>query len=240
MVSRCYKRGVARTLIVGDVHGCRPELESLLERAGVTADDRVVCVGDLVARGPDTPGVLRVLASLGAQSVMGNHDRRLVEVWHARQRGERGPLLGPAHERALSELSDQDLAALAALPLWLDLPQHDVRVVHAGVVPGVPIEEQAPDDLLLMRTLLEDGTPSKKRDGVPWGARYDEQPHVVFGHNAVDGLQLHPHATGIDTGCVYGGELTALVLPQGSRVPPPESRRDLLLSVPARAQYATY
>ena len=84
-----------------------------------------------------------------------------------------------------------------------------------------------------------DGTPSAKW-GVPWGKSYVGPPHVVFGHNARRDPQLHPDATGLDTACVYGGALTALVLPAGASVPAPAERRDALVSVPAREAYYDY
>ena len=60
---------------------------------------------------------------------------------------------------------------------------------------------------------------------------------MIFGHNARPDPQLHLWATGIDTGCVYGGRLTAMVLPDGAAPPPPDERGDVLVSVPARRAY---
>jgi hypothetical protein len=76
---------------------------------------------------------------------------------------------------------------------------------------------------------------SRGRREVLWGAAYAGPPHVVFGHNAAPGLQLHPWATGLDTGCVYGGRLTAMILAPGQRAPRTlHLRRRLLFSEPAR------
>src|SRR5688500_2619714 len=66
-----------RSVIIGDVHGCAAELDTLLDKVGFAGDDRLYCVGDLVARGPDGIGVLRLLGKLGARSVLGNHDAKL-------------------------------------------------------------------------------------------------------------------------------------------------------------------
>ena len=115
-----------------------------------------------------------------------------------------------------------------------------VRVVHAGVVPGVPIAQQQRRNLLKMRALEPDGTATSSWRERSWAADYTGPPHVVFGHNAQAGLQLCKAATGLDTGCVYGGSLSALVLAAGERVPAPDLRRDVIVSAPARARYVDY
>ena len=87
-------------------------------------------------------------------------------------------------------------------------------MVHAGLVPGIPIEKQDPYQLLNIRSVRDDGTGSEEMaDGRLWGSIWQGPETVVFGHNARRGLQQYPYAIGIDTGCVYGGQLTACLLP---------------------------
>ena len=125
-------------------------------------------------------------------------------------------------------LTPEEWAVLERLPLYLPVPDHNAIVVHGGIVPGIPIELQEQDTLLNMRTLRPDGTGSRRPDeGVLWGSAWPGPELIVFGHHAMAGLQRHPHALGLDTGCVYGGRLTAYVLPE-----------DRLVSVPARMVYA--
>jgi hypothetical protein len=130
--------------------------------------------GDLVARGPTEPGVLDLVAELGASTVQGNHEWRLLVARAARARGEPGRRLGPSHELLMKVLEDRHWAALEAMPYWVDLSAHELRVVHAGVVPGIPIERQDPWVLTHLRTLDDDGTPSDKRGATLWGERYRE------------------------------------------------------------------
>ena len=86
-----------------------------------------------------------------------------------------------------------------------------------------------------IRTVIAPDGQRGQAVSVLWGKRYSGPPHIVFGHNAAPGLQLHPWATGLDTGCVYGGRLTAMVLADGQRVPGTiAARRDVLVSQPAR------
>jgi len=218
----------SRTLIVGDIHGCREELEDLLEESGWAQDDQLVSVGDLVAKGPDSRGVVRLWRELGALAVRGNHDQHCLRWWAARCAGEEPPKLRPAHQRVAETLRDEDWTWLSALPLWIELDAHDALVVHAGLLPGRPLEDQDPYDLMNMRSILDDGSASRSyEEGTPWAALWPGPRLVVFGHDAVRGLQTRPHAIGLDTGCVYGGWLTGLWLPS----------RDLV-SVPARAAYA--
>jgi hypothetical protein len=227
-------RASGRTIIVGDLHACRDELEALLDWVGFGSADRLVCVGDLVVRGPFPRGTLDLLRRIDARAVRGNHDDKLIR-WHASPKIP----LNEQHRRTAARLRKRHWSFLAALPLWLDLPEHGVRVVHAGVTPGVAIEMQDPKTMLYIRSIAADGRPLEQRDKILWGEQYRGPPHVVFGHNAMPEPQLHPWATGIDTGCVYGGRLTALVLRAGEHPPPVELRRDALVSVPARRRYAT-
>jgi hypothetical protein len=218
----------ARTLIVGDVHGCIDELERLLEAVGMTRDDRLVMVGDLVAKGPESVAVLRLLQELKAESVLGNHDAHLLRLRRARLAGQPAPDVSDAVKKVARKLDEEDWAWLEALPYTISIPKHGSLVVHGGLVPGVPIEAQRSEDMLNMRSIRDDGTPSKRiEDGAPWGSRWPGPTHVYFGHDAVRGLQRHRFATGLDTGCVYGGRLTGCVLPE----------RDLV-SVRAKRAYA--
>jgi len=226
-----------RTIFIGDVHGCAVELAELLGLLGPTSDDSVYFVGDLVARGPDSRGVLRLYREVSAKGVVGNHEARLLEARKARLRGEEGPKIGSSHEVLLRELGDGDWALLDALPLYLDIKASDVRVVHAGVLPGTPLRKQDAWTMTHIRSVGPDGRASSSPGEESWAASYRDKPHLVFGHDARRGLQLHSAATGIDTACVYGGSLTALVLPQGETMPFPNDRRELLVSVRARQQY---
>jgi Calcineurin-like phosphoesterase len=230
---------MARTIFIGDVHGCARELSELLDLVGPVSGDAVYFVGDLVARGPDSSGVLRLFREVGAKGVVGNHEVRVLEVRRSRLKGEDGPRLGASHEALLRELSDSDWALLDAMPLYLDLKANDVRIVHAGVLPGAPIRKQDTWTLTHIRSVTEDGRASADAGREGWAASYREKPHLVFGHDARRGLQLHAWATGLDTACVYGGSLTALVLPSGEKMPFPKDRRELLVSVRAKETYFT-
>lgn len=228
---------MGRSIFIGDVHGCALELAEMFERLGPTGDDEVYLVGDLVARGPDTAGVLRLAREVGAQAVRGNHEQRLLEVREAQREGEPGPHLGAGHWQLFKSLTEEQWEQLASLPFTIEVPTHQIRVVHAGLVPGVPLELQKVSHFTRLRTIRPDGQPSTRLGGRLWGELWSGPPHIVFGHNAITGLQLHTDATGIDTGCVYGGQLSALVLPHGSAIPPVEHRRDFIVSVPAHERY---
>jgi diadenosine tetraphosphatase ApaH/serine/threonine PP2A family protein phosphatase len=210
---------VGRTVVVGDIHGCYDELRDLLDRVGLGAEDRLVCVGDLVVKGEKNREVLDLFMSdARLSSVLGNHDRAVL-------RGLRGgPGLKASQQRCVRELGDGAAryeAFLASLPALLDLGSH--VVVHAGVRPGVPLEGQDEDDLVELRTL---GPDRASREGVPWYEVYEGPKFVLFGHWPAP-LRRGPRALGIDTGCVYGYQLTAYVLEE-----------DRLVSVPARRAYS--
>ncbi len=213
-----------RTLIVGDVHGCLEELEALLDVVAFEpGEDALVSVGDLVGKGPHGAEVVRLFREGGHRAVRGNHEDRLLR-WH---HGESKKKLRGMHLVHAVALSDDDWAWLDALPLWIRLDAYGVTVLHAGRLPEVPLEAHEPAWLMSMRTIAADGAPSKRlEDGPLWAASWGGPDEVVFGHDAISGLQRWPHAIGLDTGCVYGGALSAYVLPERE-----------VVSVQARATY---
>lgn len=242
---------MGRAVIVGDVHGCADELSRLLDLVRFGGGDTLYFLGDLLSRGPNPQRVLALLRETAARGVRGNHDDALSE-WYAaiRERGlsaeeglaERneapaGLRLGKSSRKLVAILDESDFELLDALPLWLDLPQNGVRLVHGGVIPGLEMSAQPKKALLSMRYLGPQGEAIEKDGTVLWGTRYVGPPHVVFGHNAQPEPQLHPWATGLDTGAVYGNRLTALVLDEYEPVPPIAERPRCLFSVQARARY---
>jgi Calcineurin-like phosphoesterase len=229
---------MSRTIIVGDVHGCVAELGRLLDDLAPSASDRVLFVGDLLARGPDSTGVLALYRQVRGRSVLGNHESTLLAAYRARRDGTKRPRLSALHYPLLHRLQEADWALLEELPLTLQLPEHGLCVVHAGLLPEQSLSAQDPWTLTHIRSIDPHGRASLRHDMTPWAARYSGSPHIVFGHNSRLGLQLEASATGIDTGCVYGGQLSALVLGVGEGVPAGASeRRACIHQVQAAREY---
>lgn len=213
---------MARTIFIGDVHGCIDELQDLLRACQQAADDRVVLVGDLVAKGPASLEVVQFARESRFESVLGNHDDHVLAM-----RGKDAESAKREdHARIAADMPAADMAWFSARPLHLafDFDGQTVLAVHAGLVPGVPLELQTRKHLLNLRSIKSDGTPSRKIEGQAWASLWPGPAHVVFGHDAVRGLQRHPHATGLDTGCVYGHRLTAMTWPQRQLVSVPSRR----------------
>ena len=147
-----------RVLIVGDVHGCLEELELLLKAANWRQGfDTLVLVGDLVNKGPDSSGVVKFARKVGALSVRGNHDdaciRRIVDM---QERGDEPP----PYYSYIKDLTGDDVDWLMNMPYTLTIPSHRAIVVHAGLVPGVPLTDQAIVDMYMMRNLLPAAAPA--------------------------------------------------------------------------------
>jgi serine/threonine protein phosphatase 1 len=204
---------MARTIFIGDIHGCWDELCALLDKVALTDDDVVVSVGDLVDRGPDPTSVINFFRRRpNAVAVCGNHERKHV----------RG-LLSFSQQITRCQLGDgyaDAVAWMGTLPYWWACAE--AVAVHAAVVPGVAVED-APTDVL-------SGTTSglQRLEG-QLGGRYWHDVHdgplpVVFGHHVVDEPLIRPgRAYGIDTGVCFGGRLTALIVPSFELVSVPST-----------------
>jgi diadenosine tetraphosphatase ApaH/serine/threonine PP2A family protein phosphatase len=215
---------MSRTIVIGDLHGCYDEALELLARVGATSSDRIIFTGDLVDRGPKR----RECVELARQheSILGNHEEK-----HLQQRRRKDADLLPDHLETRQVLGPEHLEYFATLPLFIRLPEHNAVVVHAGVLPGKTIEEQEPYHLLHAQCVRpperKSFWPSKAPDGYRfWTHHWKGPERVIFGHTVFDRPLVTEHAVGIDTGCVYGRSLTAVVLPTWE-----------LVSVPARRTY---
>lgn len=211
-------------LIVGDVHGCYDELKDLLDSHHINKDNTcVVFVGDLVNKGPKSLEVIEYVIDNGWYSVRGNHD----EISLQEQRKEETQ---PKFQWT-AKLTKKSLEWMQELPYMIHIPSRGIVVVHAGLLPGTPIEEQVPDACLHMRCVKHSGTSwewTRKFDDQEyklWGTEWAGPEHVYFGHDARRFFQEHKFATGLDTACVYGIELTA-IYPLGRQVIKVKSRQE--------------
>jgi len=195
-----------RTIVVGDLHGCYDELEALLKKVDFSEEDQVVCVGDLITKGPKNKEVLEIFMSDPRfRTVIGNHDLALRRKWLGEDIE-----LKPAQKEAHKELKGEKEAYVAffsSLPFMIDLGTH--LVVHAGIRPGVELHSQTTGDLTRIRTL---GPDRESDEGTPWYHTYYGEKVILFGHWPASEPRRGKSAIGLDTGCVYGYELTAYII----------------------------
>jgi hypothetical protein len=308
--------GKRRLIFIGDIHGCKRELLDLLKAVGFNKHtDKIIATGDVLAKGPDSPGVIDTLISLDALSVRGNHEDRILLAAHSRSstgdslgindndslevngetaleiNGEasidisRGKSRGAGlkGEALLPYLKSHHLKWMRSLPLIIHIPalappKHpapttsdlddlgkkkkkqrktfkildDINVVHAGLVPSVPLLRQDPFSVMNMRSMSPTNhTPSNDRKkGIPWErvwgwyndrmarthssftswlfgpttesnedggesqslVKHSKPSVVVYGHDSPRGLNLKRWSKGLDSGCVNGDKLSAMVL----------------------------
>jgi predicted phosphodiesterase len=202
-----------RLIVIGDVHGCYLELEKLLNLLRLEKHDIVMFLGDLVNRGPDSHFVVKMAREIGAFSVMGNHEHRLLK-WRQRRRDEE---LKECDFVTIQQLTLKDWEFLEKMQIWHHLPELETILVHGGFLPDVPWKKQPVEVVTRIQMVDENGFP-QKRARAPlsphWSALWRGPKFVLFGHTPFPEVQREPFAWGIDTGCVYGGHLTACILPE--------------------------
>eukprot|EP01127_Copromyxa_protea_P021553 TRINITY_DN7449_c0_g1_i1.p1 TRINITY_DN7449_c0_g1~~TRINITY_DN7449_c0_g1_i1.p1 ORF type:complete len:252 (+),score=49.91 TRINITY_DN7449_c0_g1_i1:56-811(+) len=208
-----------RVIIVGDVHGCLDELQELLKECNFQKEkDKVIVVGDLVNKGPKSIEVVKYVMSEGLLSIKGNHDDWVLPGFYGQRPND--------PEAWYNDLTPEEAKFLLELPFTISIPQFNVIVVHAGLVPGIPLKDQHHGTMYRLRNLVkkvdQEGTVTYEAheriaEGEPWASFWPGPEHVIFGHDAMRKLQTYEHATGLDTGCVYGFALTACILSESGR-----------------------
>lgn len=215
-----------RTILVGDIHGCIDEFDELVKKLSYDPkSDRLILLGDLIDRGPDSVGVVAKARKMNLECVMGNHELKFLK-WY-RSQGSRANVYD--RKGYYSDFSDEDVNYISNMSLFISIPEHNTIVAHAGVRGGISALQQAKDDLCYIRYVDNDQkTISLKRvsalgiaaSGARFWTDFWHGPEsIVYGHNVHSYeepliTEIYPDVKcyGLDTGCVFGGRLTAMIL----------------------------
>ena len=215
---------IKRTIIVGDIHGCIDEFEELIRVIKYDKNfDRLILLGDLIDRGPDSLAVVQKARKMGLECVMGNHEYKFLKWW--KSSGSQADVYDK--KDFYTQFTDEDVNYIFRMPTYIKID--NTVIVHAGVKPGIPISKQSKDDLMYLRytdsekrfiSLKRIAKIGKEAAGAHFWTEFWYGPEsVVYGHNVhsmTDPLieEVAPGVTcyGLDTGCCFGGKLTALVL----------------------------
>lgn len=223
MAEENRKIGVNRTIVIGDIHGCFREFTGLLSKLQYIGEqDRLILIGDYIDRGPDSCKVVQFIRYLelafGKEKVIalkGNHEDLLLDYMTSTE----------PKERCLAKYDWMRNGAAATIDSWEECNENiesylewfkslrlfyetsDFYIVHAGVNPMYPLDNQKSEDRLWIR----DSFINSHRD---FGKT------IVFGHTMIKGFssknevcKLSGNKIAIDTGCVVGGKLSAIILP---------------------------
>ena len=202
--------GSDHTFIVGDVHGCFDELMLLLEKAQYDSKKhRLMFVGDLINKGEDSLKVLKWVRQNKLECVIGNHELKFIEGVEKKQP------LPPALLQLQKDMGDQLKDWMDYIKSWPSfIEEEDFLLVHAGLIPNEHPRESQLRNLVNVRywndqqkrMCLED-------EGKPWHDYYKGDKLVIYGHWAKQGVSKKNNSICLDSGCVYGRELTGVFLP---------------------------
>jgi serine/threonine protein phosphatase 1 len=198
-----------KLFIVGDIHGCLDALENLMKKIDWHPDrDGLIFLGDYVDRGRDPKGVIDLLIELSKESphvrfLMGNHEALFLEYLDGGDadlylyNGGASTLRSYGKNKGIA-VPKEHLSFLQSLEPYIELD--DYWIVHAGLQPGIEIQEQSLQDLLWIREpfIMSD---------------YDFGKTVIFGHTPFSVPFIMENKIGLDTGAVFGNRLTCFELP---------------------------
>ncbi len=202
-----------RLIAIGDIHGCHEEFAELLSLLELKPDDRLILLGDLVNRGPDSHRVIELARAHRAISLLGNHELRLLNY-----RRTRDLRYIKEHDlETFDQLRPDDWTYLEKMLLTYEEPALNLVLVHGGFLPGQPWQRQPAEVVTRIQVIDRDGQPRKRADAPDapfWADLWNGPPYVIYGHTPRPEIYKLKWSIGLDTGCVMGGHLTAFILPE--------------------------
>jgi diadenosine tetraphosphatase ApaH/serine/threonine PP2A family protein phosphatase len=202
-----------RLIAVGDIHGCHKEFEDLLEKLDLKKDDRLILLGDLVNRGPDSSRVVELARDHATVSLLGNHELRQLNY----RRTDDPTHLKKYDYDTMEQLRGKDWDYLETMPLTYEDEELGIVFVHAGFLPDKPWQKQPARIVTRIQVVDKDGEPRKRAeapDAPHWSELWNGPPFVIYGHTPREEVQRTKWTLGLDTACVMGGSLTAYILPE--------------------------
>jgi serine/threonine protein phosphatase 1 len=200
-----------KCLIIGDIHGCWKEFMTLVDRAGLCSEDRIVALGDIMDRGPDSEKVLNFfIENQQASCIKGNHEHKHILIYD-------GIIKSSLSQKITIQQFSRTayksfITFIRQFPEYLDIK--DALLVHGSFEPSIPITEQKQPVLLGTRN---GEMYLKKRYKKPWYKLYNEDKPIIAGHRDYskkgEVKVINNKIFLLDTGCCYGKKLSGLLLP---------------------------
>jgi len=236
-----------RVIIYGDIHGCLDEFITLREKIGIKKEDIEISVGDFLNKGPNSIKTLRFLKNNNISAVRGNHEDKFIRYRHhyikEKNFGKKNPMkLEQLEKEIFHSLEEEDFEFLNSLPFYIKIDK--LTVVHAGVTNHIYLKKATKKEFaFVMRIRFVDDKggfisldEASKKACCYWSEVYDgHEGFIIYGHQPFLKPKIDRFSIGIDTGCVYGNLLSAVIFDKKDEVIIPSFRFE---SVVAKKVYA--
>jgi bis(5'-nucleosyl)-tetraphosphatase (symmetrical) len=209
-----------RVIVYGDIHGCLDELKGLRKNLDLKDNDIEISVGDFINKGPRSIDTLRYIKKNGILSVLGNNEEKLLKYYKKYKKDGKKVLnkLKDIEKEIVLNFKKDDIEFLNSLPYFIKIS--DLTVVHGGIKRGLKLDNKL--DSNEKKSLTTIRYYNKNFEMIPysnfedrykfWSEVYDGRDgFVVYGHQAERYIRVDKFAIGLDTSCVYGGALSAIV-----------------------------
>ena len=187
-------------------------MKELIDKVGLTGDDRIIALGDIIDRGPDSMSVVNYFMSQSnTHCILGNHEEKHIQIFH--NNGRPAPSQEKFREQVSPEYYSNIVNYFKSLQTYVELS--DALLIHGFLEPEIKVENQKKN--VLIGTMSGD-IYMKRKYSKPWYEYAHGEKPVIAGHHDYSGegkpLIIDDKIFLIDTACCYGKNLTALLIPE--------------------------
>ncbi len=208
-----------QTIIVyGDIHGCLDELKELRKKLNPKPNDIEVSVGDIINKGPYSIETIHYVLDKQIHCVIGNNEAKIIKLYNRyTKEGEKYlETIKPHEKETILKITKKEINYLESLPFYLKFS--NLTILHGGITKDIILDDSLSNknkkQVINLRYL------DRKLQPIPWNdfdGRYKfwselyegNEGFILFGHHPFDNPKIDEFSIGLDTGCVYGGKLSA-------------------------------